>query len=91
MVDAWNPVERIALEAKSGFQCFQCIHRLPNGRRITIDLQNQIDADVLVKNGRAFAKVEWYFFANSSGVMAYDPKLYEALDNAGIAYVLHLP
>jgi hypothetical protein len=91
VVDAWNATTGTALEAKSGFQCLTCTYRLPSGRVVTIDLTKQINADVALRAADEFQRVEWHFFANANGVIASDPKLFDALRDAGIPYVLHLP
>ncbi len=80
IVDAWDPINSVALESKVGVQ------------RLSDSLRRQIDRDAaLLADGR-YVRVEWHFFASgTSGKIADDPKLFEYLTANDIPYVIHLP
>lgn len=80
IADAWDPINRVALESKVGAQ------------RLTDKLRQQIDRDAALKAADQIETVEWHFFAsNLSGKIADDPELFDYLTSKGIPYVIHLP
>jgi hypothetical protein len=79
-VDAWDPVTRVAREAKTGFT------------RLTPFIQRQIDRDVLLRARGTFAGVEWHFFPSSaSDSLGPARELLDELRRQGIPYVIHVP
>jgi hypothetical protein len=79
-VDAWNPLTRIAREAKTGYT------------RLTPFIQRQIDRDVLLRARGTFAGVEWHFFPSSaSESLGPSRELLDELRRQGIPYVIHVP
>jgi len=79
-VDAFDPVTRVAREAKTGFT------------DLTPFTQRQISRDLtLIAQGQV-SRVEWHFFTSSvSETVGPSNALLQALDDVGIPYVVHLP
>ncbi|MFC5381655.1 VWA domain-containing protein [Aquipuribacter nitratireducens] len=80
-VDAWDPLTRTAYESKSGYVI---------EARVEETLE-QIAKDRALLDSGEFADVEWHFFASQAGTVGADVRILDALDDAGIPYVLHLP
>jgi len=79
-VDAFDPVTRVAREAKTGFT------------DLTPFVQRQISRDLLLVAQRQVSRVEWHFFTSSvSETVGPSNALLRALDDVGIPYVVHLP
>ena len=80
-VDAWDPLTRTAYESKSGYVI---------EARLTETLEQVRKDEALLAAGE-YADVEWHFFASQAGTVGADVRILDALDDAGIPYVLHLP
>ena len=88
IIDAYNPQTGEAFESKVGFQ------------RLTPEIQRQIDRDeALLARAfdpddpfSAYESLEWHFFPSGvSNTVGGTPELFDALEDAGIPYVIHLP
>jgi hypothetical protein len=61
------------------------------GGRASSQIIRQIEKDAMLA-GRSVDDVVWHFVASArSGSMGADPRTLDALDDAGISYVFHLP
>ena len=59
---------------------------------MTDSIKRQITRDAALRRNDDFSGVEWHFFpSDATGKIADDPALFEALQNADIPYVIHLP
>ena len=80
-VDAWDPVTRTARECKSGYVIEARLG----------DTLDQIRKDKDLLDAGRVDEVEWHFFAGSTDTIGADPRILDALDEAGIPYFFHLP
>lgn len=80
IVDSWDAATKTAREAKVGYQ--NDVNRV----------LEQIAKDKRLLTAQEFDALEWHFFASAaSHSVGADPRILDALDEAGIPYFIHLP
>jgi Mg-chelatase subunit ChlD len=78
--DAFNPITGLAQEAKTGYV------------KASAFVFKQIEKDRALRAQGFFTSVEWHFFPSAaSETLGADPRVLQALEQAGIPYVFHLP